>query len=275
MIPPTSIDGTDITGATIDGTDVTEITLDGDTVFTAGPSFDLPVAYSNLVAWYPFDSAEYGGSNDDDVTAIIGGSGDDTAYDGFNNQLTYQSADGVTDINAGVSSGAYQGNETEGFEIPNLPLSNTWTMMAWGYFFNNNNEAQHLIMVDDSGWNDDVFLGYNADGPALTNGMSAVHQDSNAQVRTIADSGIDPNNNTWYHLAATSDGNVLTFYLDGVQEASQTKQGNDLNWGSTQHLIGGHRVSDRGLEGYIDDVRFYNTTLSGSQINQIYQNTQL
>jgi len=34
---PTSIDGTDITGATIDGTDVQEITVDGNTVFTAGP----------------------------------------------------------------------------------------------------------------------------------------------------------------------------------------------------------------------------------------------
>jgi WD40 repeat protein len=38
MIPPTSIDGTDITGATIDGTDVTEITVDGDVVFSAGPA---------------------------------------------------------------------------------------------------------------------------------------------------------------------------------------------------------------------------------------------
>jgi len=37
MIPPTSIDGTDITGATIDGTDVQEITVDGQTVFTAVP----------------------------------------------------------------------------------------------------------------------------------------------------------------------------------------------------------------------------------------------
>jgi outer membrane protein assembly factor BamB len=35
MMPPTSIDGTDITGATIDGTDVQEITVDGDTVFSA------------------------------------------------------------------------------------------------------------------------------------------------------------------------------------------------------------------------------------------------
>ena len=34
---PTSIDGTDITGATIDGTDVQEITVDGDTVFSAAP----------------------------------------------------------------------------------------------------------------------------------------------------------------------------------------------------------------------------------------------
>jgi len=32
---PTSIDGTDITGATIDGTDVQEITVDGQTVFTS------------------------------------------------------------------------------------------------------------------------------------------------------------------------------------------------------------------------------------------------
>jgi len=36
--PPTSIDGTDITGATIDGQDVEEITVDGQTVFSSGPS---------------------------------------------------------------------------------------------------------------------------------------------------------------------------------------------------------------------------------------------
>ena len=36
MIPPTSIDGTDITGATIDGTDVQEITVDGNVVFSSG-----------------------------------------------------------------------------------------------------------------------------------------------------------------------------------------------------------------------------------------------
>jgi len=37
---PTSIDGTDITGATIDGNDVTEITIDGQTVFAATEFID-------------------------------------------------------------------------------------------------------------------------------------------------------------------------------------------------------------------------------------------
>jgi len=45
---PTSIDGTDITGATIDGTDVQEITVDGQTVFSAGP----PLPTTGLVHRY-------------------------------------------------------------------------------------------------------------------------------------------------------------------------------------------------------------------------------
>jgi len=51
MMPPTSIDGTDITGATIDGTDVQEITVDGDTVFTAVP--DIP---NSVIHQYPFST---------------------------------------------------------------------------------------------------------------------------------------------------------------------------------------------------------------------------
>ena len=51
MIPPTSIDGSDITGATIDGTDVTEITVDGDVVFSAGPKVIDDFETGNLSKW--------------------------------------------------------------------------------------------------------------------------------------------------------------------------------------------------------------------------------
>jgi len=50
--PPTSIDGTEITGATIDGQDVEEITVDGQTVFAAGP----PIAPVNRIYTGDFGS---------------------------------------------------------------------------------------------------------------------------------------------------------------------------------------------------------------------------
>jgi len=48
MIPPTSIDGTDITGATIDGTDVQEITVDGDVVFSSALTFNDAIENDDL-----------------------------------------------------------------------------------------------------------------------------------------------------------------------------------------------------------------------------------
>jgi len=60
MIPPTSIDGTDITGATIDGQDVEEITVDGQTVFTA----TQPAAPASTVTSRPADSTLTGVSDE-------------------------------------------------------------------------------------------------------------------------------------------------------------------------------------------------------------------
>jgi len=51
MIPPTSIDGTDITGATIDGTDVQEITVDGQTVFSASLDVTQDFEDGNVNDW--------------------------------------------------------------------------------------------------------------------------------------------------------------------------------------------------------------------------------
>jgi len=55
MMPPTSIDGTDISGATIDGQDVQQITVDGQTVFTAGPDITIVDDYEDG------DISEYAG----------------------------------------------------------------------------------------------------------------------------------------------------------------------------------------------------------------------
>jgi len=96
MIPPTSIDGTDITGATIDGTDVQEITVDGQTVFSAVGDAFAP----NPLVQYPMD--EGSGSTISDAFAqepdgtfsgptfisdsdLVGGFGVD--FDGSNDEI--------------------------------------------------------------------------------------------------------------------------------------------------------------------------------------------
>jgi len=101
MIPPTSIDGTDITGATIDGTDVQEITVDGDTVFSAGPDVPEP---GKLLAYY---SASEESFNDNDTTNTFtdfSGNGFDmtgstaTYKDNqINGQPAFEVSDGVWD----------------------------------------------------------------------------------------------------------------------------------------------------------------------------------
>jgi hypothetical protein len=66
--PPTSIDGTDITGATIDGQEVQEITIDGQTVFTAIPDS------GKLQAHYDATESASPGSN---LVTDISGNGHD------------------------------------------------------------------------------------------------------------------------------------------------------------------------------------------------------
>jgi len=100
MMPPTSIDGTDITGATIDGTDVTEITVDGDTVFTAAPQ----VPTNGLLHQWDFNDA---GTTTTFLPDLVGGE-----------DMTGSIA-GLDTIN-GLQSGDFDGSSSEFQTSPNI-----------------------------------------------------------------------------------------------------------------------------------------------------------
>jgi len=258
---PTSIDGTDITGATIDGTDVTEITVDGQTVFTAER---LPVAYSNLVAWYPFDSATYGGSNADDVTAILGGSGDDTAYDGTVNGATYQSSGGVTDIDAGANSGYYSFDGNDEIETPfDLDTQSPFTIMAYARFDTLSSNSAIIFM---SGQPERLFIFLSSSGRSQIEGALGDFDDLTFLSKS------NTNTNQWYHFALTYDGTTFQSYLDGGTTPIDTSTINVPE--ATGDMLIGSNDESSGMNGDIDDVRVYNTDLSGTQINQIYTNTE-
>jgi len=258
---PTSIDGTDITGATIDGTEVQEITVDGDTVFSA---FTEAVAYSNLIAWYPFDSSQYGGANADDVTAILGGSGDDTAYNGTVNGATFQSSGGVTDINAGANSGAFDFDGVDdNITITSLPDWNTMTL--W---------INPDITIDGNSFYGGVLQAptrdfYTGNATSRISGETIVIADNSGDTGwggTFA-------SGQWHHWAFVFDGSGWDFYVDAVVQSIVDTNGGGATTSpgtATRVLMSGGGAS---IDGQLDDVRFYNTDLSQQQIQDIYDNT--
>jgi len=265
MIPPTSIDGTDITGATIDGTDVTEITVDGQTVFSAET---LPVAYSDLIAWYPFDSATYGGSNADDVTALFNSnqSGDSTAYDGTVFGATYQSSGGVTDINAGANSGAFDFSaNTDVIEVTGFSItSDEWTLCAWvdnqnlggNHNFGNvgKTNLDDIITLNLDNGDFDPFFRRNASGFNITT--------------VSASTG-------YVHGCVTyNDGSVKAF-LDGVQVGTLSVASGSMT--INEFGLGNRPPSttvDDSAGAECDDFRVYTKALTQTQIADIYANTE-
>jgi len=261
---PTSIDGTDITGATIDGTDVTEITVDGQTVFSATT---LPVAYSNLVAWFPFDSGEYGGSNADDVTAIIGASGDDTAYDGTVSGATYQSSGGVTDINAGANSGGFDfdgSNDgiTTGYDQP----KDAFTYTGW-------------VNPDATSGNSAILNSHDGVSEywaeiGIQNGQARFFVDVDGSAVVLTGGTVSAGN--WHHIAGVreSDGDI-TLYVDGSSVATGSHSSETIIHTNNERIgaQAGGATTTENFDGMIDDVRIYDNSLSSSEVSLIYQNS--
>jgi hypothetical protein len=89
--PPTSIDGTNITGATIDGQDVQEITVDGQTVFRALPENIVnQYVVSNFTATTWTDSVGSADMTVNGLTASTFSNGEDSVQgDGVNDHGSF------------------------------------------------------------------------------------------------------------------------------------------------------------------------------------------
>ena len=76
----------------------------------------------------------------------------------------------------------------------------------------------------------------------------------------------------WNHIALTYTSNLFSFYINGSL-VSQTSTSGSLNSALTRPIIiGGNGYIDatQTLNGDISDYMYYNTTLSSSQVSQLY-----
>ncbi len=72
--------------------------------------------------------------------------------------------------------------------------------------------------------------------------------------------------NSFHHVAATFDGSVLSMYVDGVFENSASYSGTPMISGRPFRLGNHDQLTNRALDGLLDDVRLYNEVLSPGQI---------
>lgn len=77
--------------------------------------------------------------------------------------------------------------------------------------------------------------------------------------------------NTWQHLAAVADGSNLTLFVDGKETNSGTLAAGEAERLSA-FVAGANRADSRYFDGVIDDIQFYDTSLSSSQISFIHAN---
>jgi len=249
---PTSIDGTDITGATIDGQDVEEITVDGQTVFTAGPS--NPVAEPNLEHWIQFRGS---------ATDLKGNMGTLVA----NGNPTIQASGGVND--------PYTGGDGDDSQYAELDGNDSYETSSTGNFINDNNDLTTMIWVrPDQSTGDQYIIDSNAArlGFAIDRYATGFHAYKyDGQNRSI--NGGAPDTTQWTHLCLTWDKSASTmeFFRDGVSQGT-VGVGIDVTT-DFELYIGKTYNQPTFYDGGLDDFRHYNKVLSNSEINQIITNT--
>jgi len=261
MIPPTSIDGTDITGATIDGTDVTEITVDGQTVFSAA---QIPNAVGHR-----WKADEGSGSTVGDSIGTGDLSYNGSWGSGEGNGNAYLQFDGSNDR-------AFLG--TSDFDFDDF---------SWAMWFNPETLGLGQNMVTNeqgptNGFNYAVGIGVLG-GSSGALGLFGNDMDGGSNIN-IETSSVTSGN--WQFVAFTGDnGTELTMYYADKNDSSITKVGSQNYDTGLKRTCDGITFGadddndfssfERFYDGKLDDVMAaMGTALTQNQIQDIFDITK-
>jgi len=221
-----------------------------------------PVQTSNLVAWYPLD----GNANE--------------YQHGYNGSLTgpvsFVSTSNIKQININASSlltAQFNGagaNVTIKSSHP-LLTGNQATMAVWVYWTSGHPGGRQEILGADSAPANEVnpIIAFNDSGTDEAETWVCTTSSCWAEAKGQANS-ITPGR--WYFLVSRYNGSSLGLWINGVQVASTGASGNLALQGNGNYTYIASR-SNTGdyFNGKVANAQLYNTSLSASQIQQLYQ----
>ena len=245
-----------------------EIAANSQSLVDALNPVTLPVAASDLVAWYPFRSG-----TGEDLTAGDSNFGDTTDYSAVVNGPTFQSSGGVNDIQTGPNSGAFDFDGTDDtLDLGTVADSDqSLTLMTWVKpDVVNTQKPQRLITKSDGEDFPDgtIILGIFGDPRFLVknNGNFA---------RSASPTAISANQ--FVHLSGRYDFQTgdSALFINGQSVATATPGQipalSSQPWRVAEDTV---RTNGEFINGTLDNIRIYQASLSDSQINQIYLNTK-
>jgi len=234
MSPPIDIDGSEIQGATIDGQDVSEITIDGQEAFSGIPD--------SGVLRYEFEQ---------DVT------------DSFNNN------DATDNTSAGYVSGkvgsfAKDFDGTDDHVVAPIEMSNfTSGGLSISAWVNIDSLTDNFTVMSSRRNGIENIFDVRGD-----DSISWFTEDSGG-LNGFENSGVSVGTGTWRHLVAVYDpANGYSIYRDGIEQASSADTRFVSN--SMDEQIGGGPDTRGFGDGAIDDLRFYEKSLSSTEISNLF-----
>jgi len=231
----------------------------------------LPVAASDLVAWYPFRSG-----TGEDLTAGDSNFGDTTDYSATVNGATFQASGGTTDIQTGANSGAFDFDGTDDtLDLGTVADSDqSLTLMAWIEPDTPTKQFMRVITkADGNNLATDGILSILFDSESGRIRFEAKNNGSN--FKTVSPSSVSAD--TYLHVTGRYDfqNGQITLFING-QPVDNNSPGQLPPLSSQPWRIGEDNPPgfSEFFDGAVDGTRIYQAALSDSQINQIYQNTK-
>ncbi|AFH21499.1 hypothetical protein OSG_eHP2_00130 [environmental Halophage eHP-2] len=239
-----------------------EIAANSQSLVDALNPVTLPVAASNLVAWYPFRSG-----TGEDITAGDSNFGDTTDYSAVVNGATFQSSGGVTDIQTGANSGAF---DFDGVDDDLQPQNDS------GLNFGTDSFSISLALSLDVLGNDEGIIEKNAG-----NGLYQLFKRDDSDINFRLSDGSASNfprlsfsTTSVKRVTGVRDAQASELKLFVGSRSASESVTTILDVDNTGDLLFGFDTTNPAhLDGVLDDIRFYDTALTQSQHDEIRSNT--
>jgi|SRR6187402_505746 len=154
----------------------------------------------------------------------------------------------------GLRGRAVKFNGSLDISLGNVPHSERMSLAAW-------------VKYDSANAMPGNFVLSQSDGPRFMQAFDQYYASNNPTGNPYVGSGAI--NNQWHFLVATIDGSTCRFYVDGSLVGSVASPDVE-NLTTAIYMLGyGNTMQDK-WRGAIDDLRFYNRTISAAEVQALF-----